>query len=189
MGARILAFCAVFLVAACASAPEPVTSIPHTSSFVSNSVPAYQLRANDRLKLVVFGQEAMSGDYTVTSEGFIDVSNVGLVQAAGLTVDQLEQQLVEKLRNGHVEDARVSVLLDVDRPVFVTGAVLSPGQFPFRPGLDASSAVALAGGYSANADTQSIFVTHAGTTAEKRYSLNQRPVINPGDVIRIPDRG
>lgn len=188
-GARVVAMCALFALAACASAPEPVTNIPHTSSFVTSTTPAYLLRANDKIKLLVFGQDAISGDYTISSDGNIDVAQVGLIQAAGLTVDQLKLQVTEKLRNGHVESPQVSILLDVDKPLSVTGAVINPGLFPFRSGLDASSAVALAGGYSPGADTANIFVTHAGTGIEKRYGLKDRPVINPGDVIRIADRG
>lgn len=187
--ARLVALCAVFTVAACAGAPEPVTNIPHTSSFVTSTTPAYLIRSDDKLKLLVFGQDAISGDYTVTKDGNIDVAQVGPIQAAGLTVDQLKQQVTEKLRNGHVESPQVSILLDVDKPLSVTGAVINPGLFPFQPGLDAGSAVALAGGYSTSADTRTILVTHAGTTTEKRYGLKDRPVINPGDVIRIPDRG
>ena len=158
------------------------------SSFTSSAAPTYQLRNKDKLKLVVFGQEAISGDYTITNDGFIEVTELGRLQAAGLGVNQLEQQIIEKLRVNGVENPQVSVLLDVDSPVFVTGAVLSPGQFPFQPGLDGRSAVALAGGYSDRADTRTIFVTHAGTNTEKRYRINERPVINPGDAIRIPER-
>ena len=186
---HLFAACVVLLVAGCAATPEPVTSIPHTASFASDERPAYQLRSGDKLKLVVFGQEAISGDYVVTKDGKIDVSQVGLVDAAGLTIEQLKQHLTTKLSRGIVENPQVSLLLDTDRPVFVTGAVLSPGKYPFQPGLDARTAVALAGGYNAAADTGTIFITHAGTTDEKRYGLNDRPVINPGDVIRIPDRG
>ena len=184
-----MALCAALIVAACASAPEPVTNIPHTSSFVTSTTPAYLLQADDKIKLLVFGQDAISGDYTISSDGNIDVAQVGLIQAAGLTVGQLKQQVTEKLRNGLVESPQVSILLDVDRPVSVTGAVMNPGLFPFQSGLDARSAVALAGGYSSSADTRTILVTHAGATTEKRYGLKDRPVINPGDVIRVPDRG
>ena len=184
-----MALCAVLMLAACASAPEPVTDIPHTSSFVTSTTPAYLLRADDKLKLLVFGQDAISGDYTISFQGTIDVAQVGPIQAAGLTVEQLKQQVTEKLRNGHVESPQVSILLDVDKPLSVTGAVINPGLFPFQSGLDARSAVALAGGYSSSADTKNIFVTHAGTSTEKRYGLHDRPVINPGDEIRIPDRG
>ncbi len=185
---RLVALCFAIALAACAGLPEPGADVPHTSSFASDASEAYQLRTGDKLKLLVFGQESISGDYKVTKDGFIDVSQIGKVQAAGLTVSQLQQQLAEKLRDGIVENPQISVLLDADQPVFVTGAVRTPGEVPFRPGLDASAAVALAGGYHNRADTGVLFITRAGATIEKRFGIGDRPVINPGDVIRIPDR-
>ncbi len=56
----------------------------------------------------------MSGDYTIAKDGFIDISQIGKVQAAGLNVDQLEGQLVDKLRHGLVENPQVSILLDAE---------------------------------------------------------------------------
>lgn len=176
-------------LAACSSTPELVTSIPHTSSFAANTGPAYQLRADDTVKLVVFGQESISGDYKIGDDGTIDISQVGKVHAAGLTVDELEIQLVDKLRHGIVENPQVSVLLDAYRPISITGAVQKPGDYPFRSGLDTGSAIALAGGYNDGANTVDVFITHAGAAAETRYTINDRPVINPGDTIRIPNRG
>ena len=110
----VFALCIAVLLAACADAPELVTSLPHTSSFASNTGPAYQLSAGDKFKLLIFGQESMSGDYTISKDGFIDISEVGKLQAAGLSVDQLEQQLVAKLRHGLVENPQVSILLDAE---------------------------------------------------------------------------
>lgn len=114
---RIFALFVVVLVSACAGSPEPVTSIPNTSSFAPASAPAYQLQAGDKLKLLVFGQEAMSGDYMISADGFLDVAQAGKVEAAGLTVAQLEGRLMEKLRNGIVENPQLSVLLDIDNAV------------------------------------------------------------------------
>ena len=169
--------------------PEPDPQVSHTSNFAAANPLAYKLQSNDRLKLLVFGQEAISGDYVVAGDGTIDVSQVGKVEAAGLSVDQLEAALTDRLRRGHVEEPQVSVLLDVDRPVYVTGAVAKPGQIPFKANLDARAAVAFAGGYRRGADTDTIYITRAGTNTEKRYVISEHPVINPGDTIRIPDRG
>ncbi len=180
---------AIVLLAGCAGLPEPDPQVNYTSNFATDDPLAYRLRPNDRMKLLVFGQDAISGDYVVAADGAIDVSQVGKVQAAGLSVDQLEAALAERLRDGHVAEPQVSVLLDVDRPVYVTGAVANPGQIPFKANLDARAAVAFAGGYRRGADTGTIFITRAGTSAEKRYGIGEHPVINPGDTIRIPDRG
>jgi polysaccharide export outer membrane protein len=186
----LCAVLAVFSLAACSSSniSDPTPELSYVSSFAADKTPAYQLRPADQLKLVVFGQEAVSGDYTIDDKGSIALRDLGSIKAAGLTVDQLEQQIATLLNAKGVTEPQVSLILDVDRPIYVTGAVVSPGQFPFRSGLDSQTAVALAGGYSFQADTRTMYITHAGATTETRYGIADRPVINPGDVIRIPGR-
>lgn len=91
--------------------PDPITSIPQVSSFAP-SANEYRLQQGDNVKVVVLGQQAISGDYAIDDNGAIDVSNVGLVAVAGMTVKEAETRLTEKLASGIVEQPQVSVLLD-----------------------------------------------------------------------------
>ncbi len=100
------------LLTGCSSVePDPITSIPQTSSFTS---PAYEYRlsAGDGLKVVVLGQETISGDYEIDAAGNIDLSNIGIVPVGGLTLAEVKSRLSQKLSNGGIEDPQVSVLFD-----------------------------------------------------------------------------
>ena len=75
---------------------------------------AIEIQAEDKLKLVVFGEEAISGDYTVSKDGLIHVAQVGSVKAAGLTIEQLQGELVKRLSNGIVDNPQVSLIVADD---------------------------------------------------------------------------
>ena len=168
--------------------PDPITSIPQVSSFAPTH-DEYRLKSGDNVKVVVLGQEAISGDYEVSRLGSVDISNVGVVSVAGLTVSELESVLTKKLENGLVETPQVSVLLDTKRPVFISGAVTNPGEYPFRPGMGVRSVITLAGGYTGRANRSVFYVTRAGTSKETPHVLTDSLVVGPGDVIRIPAAG
>ena len=181
-----LAFVVALFVAGCTSSdPDPITSIPQVSSFAPVQ-DEYRLQTGDNLKIVVLGQEAISGDYVIDANGNADVSNVGLVSAAGLTVSEMERRIADKLRNGLVETPQVSVLLDAKRPVFVSGAVMQPGEYTYSNGMDARAAIRMAGGYAGNASRAIVYITKAGTSVETAHPVSNNQVIAPGDIVRVP---
>lgn len=110
--AGLFVMIAALVLGGCSGAdPDPITSIPQTSAFAP-AKDEYRLQQGDRVKVVVLGQEAMSGDYSIDGSGAIDVSNVGLVPVAGMTAKEAEAQLTQKIGGrGIVEAPQVSVLL------------------------------------------------------------------------------
>ncbi|MFD1157690.1 polysaccharide biosynthesis/export family protein [Roseovarius aestuarii] len=90
----------------------------------------------------------ISGTYRVGAEGGIAVALVGNTAVAGLTVDEIAQQIESELsqysRIG--ETVRVSVGIENYAQIYVTGQVEKPGAFDFASGLTVMKAVALAGG-------------------------------------------
>ena len=49
----------------------------------------YTLDSGDKLRIVVFGQDALSNNYTVDAQGAVTLPLVGAVEARGLTTAQL----------------------------------------------------------------------------------------------------
>ena len=63
--------------------------------------------------------------------------------------------------------------------------MLKPGQYPYANGLTASSAIALAGGYTGKAVESVVYIRHQGDNTEERVPTNAALEIRPGDVVRI----
>src|SRR5580692_2998099 len=70
----------------------------------------YTLGAGDKVRIIVFGEESLTGEFDVPGgAGTISFPLVGDIQAGGLTVGQLEAEVENKLRDGYLKDPHVSI--------------------------------------------------------------------------------
>lgn len=148
----------------------------------------YRLGAGDALRVIVFGEEQLSGEFRVDGSGTVAMPLIGEVAARGRTTRQLEQDIAKRLEQGYVRDARVSVEVLNHRPFYILGEVRNPGQYPYVNGMTALSAVAMAGGYTYRAREDYVLVTR-GSDPEKQ--IRRAPAttpVNPDDVVRVPER-
>ena len=148
----------------------------------------YTLAAGDRLRVIVFGQDAISNSYTVDGSGHIAMPLIGIVPAAGRTTQALQHEIAARLRNGFIRDPRVSVEVEAYRPFFVLGEVLSAGQYPFLEGLTVQKAIAIAGGFSPRGYQGEVDLTrdYGGVPVTGRVPLLQ--AVRPGDTITVRER-
>src|SRR6185312_628516 len=149
---------------------------------------AYVLRPSDQVRIQVYDDPNITGEYQIDSGGFISIPLAGRIKASGSTPGQLEQSIVARLRNGMLKKPGVNVQVINYGPVYVHGEVKRAGDFPYKPGLTVMDAVALAGGYTYRANESKVFVTRAGSSIEQVYPLDRRIPIFPGDNVRIPER-
>ena len=154
----------------------------------AGSATAYQLGAGDKVKVNVFGEPDLSGEFLVGDNGRIDLPLIGTVQARGQTVTQFQNAVVARYSGGYLKDPKVSVSVLNYRPFFIQGEVGKGGEYPYKAGLTIQNAVAIAGGYTYRANTGKAFVRRAGQDQEVEVQTNQRVAINPGDIIRVPER-
>lgn len=148
----------------------------------------YRLGAGDRLRITVYGEEDLSGEYLVGSEGAISMPLIGKVSAANLTLAELQEAVSGYLCNGYIREPRVSVEVVNYRPFYIYGEVKNAGEFPYQAGISVMNAVAMAGGYTYRANARQVFITHKGANGELKYPANQATMVMPGDIIRIPQR-
>ncbi|NNJ74688.1 MAG: polysaccharide export protein [Anderseniella sp.] len=154
----------------------------------AGSATAYQLGAGDKVKVNVFGEPDLSGEFLVGDNGRVDLPLIGAVQARGQTVTQFQNAVVARYSGGYLKDPKVSVSVLNYRPFFIQGEVGKGGEYPYKAGLTIQNAVAIAGGYTYRANTGKAFVRRAGQDQEVEIQTNQRVAINPGDIIRVPER-
>lgn len=174
---RLTAIVLAAALTACASPPielGPTEPVP------------YLLDAGDRLRVVVFGHQDLSGEFAVNSDGLIAFPLAGEVRAAQLTPQELETAIAGALEPKYLRNPRVSVEVLNYRPFYIMGEVRGPGSYPWSSGLTVRNAVALAGGYTYRAKENYVLITRAGTAEAK--AADPAAQILPGDVIEVPER-
>jgi polysaccharide export outer membrane protein len=154
----------------------------------ASSAQAYILGPNDRIRVKVFGEQDITGEYEVDSGGYVSIPLAGHVRAAGLTTRQVERAIVSALSKGIVRDPRVNVEIALYRPYYILGEVKKSGEYPYRVGLTVLDAVASAGGFTYRANEDKVYLRRSGSAAEEIHPLNAPVLIYPGDNIRIPER-
>ena len=132
----INAFCLAITVALAGCAPRP-----NGYADFKADVP-YTLASGDRLRVIVFGQDAISNTYAVNSSGNLSMPLIGSIRAQGLTTVALERGIESKLRDGFIREPKVSIEVDAYRPFFVLGEVTTAGQYPYIAGMTAETAIA-----------------------------------------------
>jgi len=162
------------------TAAAPTTATPTDESYV--------LGGGDKIRLSVFGENDLGGEFEIDGSGVVRLPLIGQVKAAGMTVHQFEDKLISMFEDGYLKDPRVSVEVINYRPFYIIGEVNKPGQYPYVSDMNALNAVALAGGYTAKADKSEIYIQRTGVNGEKDYPSNETTKIRPGDVVRIPER-
>ncbi len=164
---------------------------PYGNAYAYAYAPAaqgYTLDAGDKLRVVVFGQAGISGDYLVDASGQVTLPLVGSVPARGRTTKALAEMIAERLKQGYVRDPHVTVSIASYRPFFILGEVTTPGQYPYVPNMTAENAVAIAGGFSPRAKKGSVELTRnmGGQQVHARVPLSYP--LQPGDTVVVGER-
>lgn len=154
----------------------------------SSTDEGYQLGAGDKVRVVVFGEEDLGGEYDVDGSGFVRLPLIGQVKAGGLTVRSFEEEIKTKLDDGFMKDAKVSVAVTSYRPFYIIGEVNKPGEYPYVNDMSVLNAVALAGGYTYRADDTEVYIQRNGQAKEEPFPADQTTKVQPGDIVRVPER-
>ena len=154
----------------------------------ASSAGSYILGPNDRIRLKVYGEPDITGEYEISNSGQVSIPLAGHIRAAGTTTRQLEKSIASALAKGIVRDPRVNVEIAQYRPYYILGEVKKSGEYPYRLGLTVMDAVASAGGFTYRANENKVFLRRAGASAEETHALDAPVPVFPGDNIRIPER-
>lgn len=149
---------------------------------------AYVLGPGDRLRIKVYNEPELTGEYEINSGGFVSLPLVGQIKVSGATTSQLERSIVAKMKGQVSQDPKINVEIAAYAPFYIYGEVKKAGEYPYRPGLTMADAVATAGGLTYRANESRIYLRRAGSPAEEMVSLDMRVQVYPGDNIRIDER-
>jgi polysaccharide export outer membrane protein len=151
---------------------------------------AYRLGPDDEVRVTVFNDPRLTGEFRVTDTGSIALPLVGNITAAGRTTSQVERAIETEMRRKNLfRDPSVAVEVKTYRPIFVLGMVERGGQFPYQPGMTALSAVAVAGGFNYRGIQDYVSITRIGPDGIAReYRAPRDALVQPGDVVTVFER-
>lgn len=174
---------ASIMLASCGAA---IDSAPVASA--ATEVPIYRLGADDKVRINVYGEDPLNAEYLVGSDGNISFPLIGMVQAKGLSLAELQALLTLRLAQSAINDPKVSVDIVEYRPFYVLGEVQKAGQYPYRTGMTVMAAIATAGGFTYRANEKIVMIQRFGETVERRLPLSPQTIVLPGDTIRVKER-
>jgi polysaccharide biosynthesis/export protein len=161
--------------------------------------PRYTIGSGDILRIMVRNQPEFTGRFVVNEDGFIQYNWVGDVKVAGLTKEELNPLLVDKLQK-YVRYPEVSILIEEynSKFVYVLGDVQRPGKYPMKGDkLTLREALILSGlptDKSAMKRTRIVRETEKGPKSIKvnlkdillNGKLDKNYDLMPGDIIVVP---
>ena len=148
----------------------------------------YRLDAGDKVRLTVFNETTLSGEFAVGSDGKLSLPLIGDVAAVGRTTRQVAGEVQTRLADGYLREPRVSMEVVSYRPFFILGEVKSPGQYPYATGMTVLNAVATAQGFTPRASRDHVYIRRAGESTEITYRVTPNLRVYPGDTVRFGER-
>lgn len=183
---RLIAFVSFIAVMILA---VPVGNVPLQAQPVAVAATGdYQLGVADELRITVFNEPNLSGQFVINSNGMLSLPLIGEVRAAGTTVDGLRGDIARRLGDGYLIDPKVTLEVLTFRPFYILGEVNKPGKYAYSSGLTVLNAVATAEGFTYRANKRKVFIKRAGASEEVPVKLQPATPVQPGDTIRIGER-
>ncbi|MGR8929536.1 MAG: polysaccharide biosynthesis/export family protein [Gammaproteobacteria bacterium] len=159
----------------------------------------YLINTGDRLRISVWQEENLQAEVMVSPDGTISFPMIGIVAAAGKTIDQLQSFIRQRLEE-YIPGPEVNVsLLTVEgNEVYIIGEVNKPGPYMMRKNLDVMQVLSMAGGltpFAAKNDIHILRRDDAGVSksiafpygdVEDGDSLEANILLKSGDTVIVP---
>ncbi|MEJ7811813.1 MAG: polysaccharide biosynthesis/export family protein [Gemmatimonadaceae bacterium] len=192
---RLMDCAALALVASLIAALDPslangcvgAQSPPQRPMAASDTLHA--LRPGDIVRLRIWREPDLSGDYPVDETGSVVLPKLGPYKVTADSPASLKQKLVGAYQ-AYLQNPSIEVTLL--RRITVLGAVQKPGLYPVDPTMTVADALALAGGPTPDGSPDKVELIRDGERITAR--LNGRTLISDspirsGDQLRVPQRG
>lgn len=173
-------------------------AVPHLSSAQTSTTDtrlpgarttaSLRLRPGDLVRLRIWRQDDMSGEYPVDETGTVVFPLIGPRHVTDMRPDSLKQELVEAYTK-YLRHPSIDVVLL--RRINILGAVRQPGLYPVDPTMTITDALALAGGVVPGRAEDKVELIRGGETLEA--SLDQRTRmgelgVRSGDQLYVHER-
>ncbi len=148
----------------------------------------HQIERGDTVRVTVFGEPNLSGDFTVDPQGRLNLALIGPVPVASLTPDQTRILIRDAYQDGYLRHPDVAVEIIAFRPIFIVGEVNQPGSYGYVPGMNVLNAIALGGGMTYRGKEDGIEILRGAEDNRISVPATLATPVMPGDTIRIAER-
>jgi len=165
----------------------------------AQTLPDYKIHPGDKLTIGVYDDpKLLPLEITVAPDGKISYPMVGILTAAGKTVEQIRSELEVRLKKYISDPIATVIVTDVKgNVVYVIGQVLKPGSITMNPTINVLQALSMAGGANPYAKLDGIIIIRSSGGTQRvlpfRYGqvssgkdLQQNIELESGDVVVVP---
>lgn len=188
----------LLLLVGCSSGAPPARELPPADPLgEAMNRPEYRIGPGDLMLVKVFQIDDLEREVRVDNEGRISLPLIGVVQAAGLSLNELQDTVAKRYGERYLHDPQVSILIQefTSQKVTVSGAVDQPGIYPMAGShLTLQQALALGRGVSNIASRRNVVVFRSvkGERMIARFDLVEiergkmpDPDIYGGDIVVV----
>jgi len=157
-----------------------------TPPLLSASAPQpYLIESGDMLEINVMGEEELNRTLMVMHNGTISFPLIGETKLMGLTTDEAEKVIAEKLKKYYTYPMVSVVLKSPTQPyVSVFGEVMRQGAVEYQRGLRVTDYIALAGGPTAKANLGKVKVVRFQEGDAVASVLDMNAILKSGDITQ-----
>lgn len=179
-----LAASVCLVVSGCASNDLPIQTASAANTEVAEG---YYVDAGDQVKVTVFDEETLSGEFEVGSGGTLAMPLIEPLIVKDMTPGAVAKLIETKLKEGgFVLYPKVAVEILEHRSFFILGEVNAPGEYPHNGELTLEQAVAKAGGFTPRAEKKSVILKRQLWPESRLIRLDNTALkVAPGDTITI----
>lgn len=162
----------------------------------ANEATIYRIGVEDELQISVWHEPELSTSAVVRPDGKITLPLLNDVVVTGLTTEELQKLLAEKLKPFVNEPQVIVIPRNIrSRKVYLVGQVSRQGAFPLNSTKTVLELIADAGGLSPFAKSSSIYVLRTENGKKIRIPFNYKKALSgkegnvlllPGDTIVVP---
>lgn len=119
-----------------------------TGSAVAQTV--YRLQPGDVLQVWIAQEQDRNSQIAIGPDGWASYPLAGHIKGEGLTITELEAELLKRIKPFFKETPNLTLMLQPREQhlplIYVTGDVVTPGEYPYRPNMTVLHGVSVAGG-------------------------------------------
>ena len=143
----------------------------------------YVIGPEDVLQIHVWKQPELSVTVPVRSDGKISAPLIEEITAAGLTPEQLNEEITERLKK-FIEEPVVSIIVTEinSLKISVSGNVASPGIYKIGEKISLVEAISLAGGINRMGDAKKVRIIRGEGDSREIYQINYKSIISKGEI-------